>query len=117
MRTYLSGKKTSFKKPPGHSRYALKPMASLFIIVLMLYGAVVQQSFAMNFSSSDAKTTGNLDITLSYGAMWRVENPDKSARGWTSFNEDDGNRNFDKGLVSNQFKVLGEVAVNRDLNG
>lgn len=87
------------------------------IIALAMCLFFVPQSLAMKFSSSDAKTTGSLDLTLSYGAMWRVEDQDESARGMTDPNSDDGDRNFDTGLVSNLFKALGEFEVTHFMEG
>ncbi len=72
---------------------------------------------ATEFSSEDGEITGALDITLSYGAMWRVQGrDDKVYRQSTTpdhddVNRNDGNRAFDKGLVSQVFKVSADLEV------
>ena len=58
-----------------------------------------------------------LDSTISYGLTWRVEDRDKDiiglANGGTkhSVNYDDGNLNYDTGLVSNALKLTSELDV------
>ncbi len=58
-----------------------------------------------------------LDSTLSYGLMWRVEDRDKDiiglANGGTkhSVNYDDGNLNYGRGLVSNAIKLTSELDI------
>ena len=60
---------------------------------------------------------GSLDTTLSYGALWRVESPDcrliANANGGCgpSANIDDGNLNFDTGIVSNAVKGTSELLL------
>jgi hypothetical protein len=61
--------------------------------------------------------SGSWDTTLSYGAMWRVQSPDcriiANANGGCgrSANIDDGNLNFDTGLVSNAVKATSELEL------
>ncbi len=59
----------------------------------------------------DEKTQGALDVTLTYGAMWRLKNQD--AELLADFNGDDANRNFNKGLVSNQLRAVADFEVTR----
>lgn len=73
---------------------------------------------------------GSLDNTLSYGATWRVQGRDRDVLGLASttlpngsippgglggrafsVNSDDGNLNYDKGLVSNVVKLTSELAL------
>ncbi|WLH15462.1 DUF1302 domain-containing protein [Pseudomonas hefeiensis] len=52
------------------------------------------------------------DNTLKYSAGWRVESQsDKLTQGQTSLNLDDGDRNFDKGLISNRLDLLSEFDI------
>ncbi|MBI5444072.1 MAG: DUF1302 domain-containing protein [Deltaproteobacteria bacterium] len=57
----------------------------------------------------------NLDTTLSYGLQWRVFGRDERLIGAgnggeaAGVNHDDGDLNYDKGLVSNLFKVISEL--------
>ena len=61
---------------------------------------------------------GSLDITLSHGVTLRVGERDESLIGIdnggaaTSVNSDDGNLNFDRGIVSNASKFIGELDLN-----
>ena len=67
---------------------------------------------AIDLSGKGSDFSLNLDVTLSWGARYRLEDPDLAiigtAAGGTAFsvNGDDGNQNFEKGtLVSNTPKV------------
>ncbi len=72
-------------------------------------------SHAVSFSHNGLQ--GQLDTTLSYGIATRVESRDQSiigiANGGTAFgaNSDDGNLNYDKGIISNVFKVTSEMEL------
>ena len=58
-----------------------------------------------------------IDSTISYGLQWRVESRDKDiiglANGGTkhSVNMDDGNLNYDTGLISNAIKMTTDLDV------
>jgi len=60
---------------------------------------------------------GQIDTTLSYGITSRVESRDQriisEANGGSAFgaNSDDGNLNYDKGIISNAFKVTSEMEL------
>ncbi len=66
---------------------------------------------------------GSLNTTLSWGQTYRIENRDTrligTADGGTgrSPNIDDGNINYDKGLVSNAAKGVMELALSKDAYG
>lgn len=84
-----------------------KPMqcGALIGLLPLLIAARAQ---AVEFSFAQDQLTGSLDTTLSYGTLWRVQ-----GRGDIGdINADDGNRNFDTGLVSEVFKVTSDLAVN-----
>jgi len=62
--------------------------------------------------------TGNTDLslrwdnTLKYSSAWRVKDQSsKLTTGATSLNQDDGDRNFDKGLISSRLDILSELDV------
>lgn len=62
--------------------------------------------------------TGNPDLSvrwdnsLKYSAAWRTEDQSsKLTQGANALNQDDGDRNFDKGLISNRFDLLSELDV------
>ncbi|MBS1269935.1 MAG: hypothetical protein MAG794_00887 [Gammaproteobacteria bacterium] len=73
---------------------------------------------------------GSIDNTISYGTTWRVQSRDRDLLGLTSttlpngtvppggpggrafsVNGDDGNLNYDKGLVSNVVKITSELSL------
>ncbi len=84
---------------------------------------------AVQFATGEV--SGSIDTTLSYGTTWRVQDQDKDILGLASttlpngssppgslggrafsVNGDDGNLNYDTGLVSNVLKVVSEVELN-----
>jgi len=73
-------------------------------------------SFALEFESNGI--TGNLDTTLSWGAARRISSRDPAligrSQGGTAYsvNGDDGNRNYNKGLISNAFKITSDLDLN-----
>lgn len=67
---------------------------------------VAAQAHAVEFSFADNEITGSLDTTISYGQLWRVQGQDKTNN---DINTNDGNRNFDTGLVSEVFKITTDL--------
>lgn len=67
---------------------------------------VAAQAQAVEFSFADNEITGSIDTTLSYGQLWRVQGQDKTN---DDINTNDGNRNFDTGLVSEVFKITSDL--------
>jgi len=63
---------------------------------------------AVELSLMEGQVEGSLDTTLSYGTLWRVQGRDDTG----DINADDGNRNFDTGLVSEVYKVTSDLALN-----
>src|ERR1700712_3065007 len=60
--------------------------------------------------------TGNPDFslrwdnTVKYSAAWRTQNPSsKLTEGQVALNQDDGDRAFKKGLISNRTDILSEL--------
>ncbi|GLU42122.1 MULTISPECIES: DUF1302 domain-containing protein [unclassified Pseudomonas] len=86
-----------------------KPSLSLAIRqALGLVGlAVALPAGAVEFSFLDNELSGNLDTTLSYGRIWRVQSQDKRYDA-ADINLNDGNRNFDTGLVSEVYKITSD---------
>lgn len=83
--------------------------------VVLLLLAVAAPARAVEYQSGELKISWG--TTLSYGTMWRVEERDRSIIGLTnggtafSVNGDDGNLNYDKGLVSNALKATTELEL------
>lgn len=67
---------------------------------------VAAQAQAVEFSFADNEITGSIDTTISYGQLWRVQGQDKTN---DDINTNDGNRNFDTGLVSEVFKITSDL--------
>ncbi|VXC29129.1 conserved exported hypothetical protein [Pseudomonas sp. 8Z] len=69
---------------------------------------VAAQAQAVEFSFADNEVTGSIDTTVSYGQLWRVQGQDKNNN---DINSNDGNRNFDTGLVSEVYKVTSDLGM------
>ncbi len=86
----------------------------LFTATPLLFFTTVAHCF--QFTYNDVQ--GSLDTTVSYGLAWRVQSRDSDiigiASGGDAFsvNGDDGNLNYDKGLISNVFKITSELELN-----
>ena len=78
------------------------PATAGFALAGLLPLMVAMQAQAVEFSFADDEVTGSVDTTVSYGQMWRVQGRDKTN---DDINANDGNRNFDTGLVSEVFKI------------
>lgn len=85
-------------------RFAPAKAGFAFAGVLPLLVAAHAQ--AVEFSFADNEITGSIDTTVSYGQLWRVQGQDKSNN---DINTNDGNRNFDTGLVSEVFKITTDL--------
>ncbi len=102
-------------------RYSLIT-ACLLLLVTAIPFIYPRQVEAFGFRSGDF--VGRLDTTLTYGVTMRVQDRDKDLIGIanggnrTDVNSDDGNLNYDKGVVSNAFKVTSELDLAyRDMCG
>lgn len=83
-----------------------KAVYSVCGVLPLLTAAPLQ---AVEFKMLDSELSGSLDTTVSYGQLWRVQGQDKSN---DSINSNDGNRNFDTGLVSEVYKVTSDFEAN-----
>lgn len=82
------------------ARFALGFVAG----VLAVLAAPVTHAFEIATGDEDMKI--RFDNTLKYSAAWRVK--DASTLLTSDVNQDDGDRNFKKGLISNRFDILSE---------
>jgi len=77
---------------------------------------VASPALAIEFQHGEIN--GNFDTTLSAGVTWRVADRDEDLIGISnggnaySVNADDGNLNYDTGIVSQVFKVTSELELN-----
>ena len=87
--------------------------AGILSTLVMCYSSSTE---AFQFQSGEL--TGSFDSTLSAGVSWRVEPRDTSligiANGGSAFsvNGDDGNLNYDEGVVSSAFKGTHDLELN-----
>ncbi|HGM5583157.1 TPA: DUF1302 domain-containing protein [Pseudomonas putida] len=63
-------------------------------------------AFAFEIDTGDSDLRLRWDNTLKYNAAWRLKDQDSKLTG--SVNQDDADRNFDKGLISNRVNLLSE---------
>ena len=87
-------------------RFAPAKAGFAFVGILPLLMAAHAQ--AVEFSFADNEISGSIDTTVSYGQLWRVQGQDKTNN---DINTNDGNRNFDTGLVSEVFKATTDLEV------
>lgn len=87
-----------------------------FVVVSPLVFMLPVSVSAVEFDAGPV--AGNVDTTVSFGTMSRVQGRDNSAictaNGGTAHdcNADDGNLNYDTGIVSQVWKVISDVEVN-----
>lgn len=87
----------------------------LAISALLFPLLAVSPGYSIEFEKGALR--GNLDTTLSYGLMWRVQDRDPDIIGVVnggnafSVNGDDGNLNYGKGLVNNVAKITSELGM------
>jgi hypothetical protein len=82
------------------------PTKAGFALAGLLPLMVAVQAQAVEFSFADNEIAGSLDTTVSYGQLWRVQGQDKNNN---DINTNDGNRNFDTGLVSEVYKITSDL--------
>jgi hypothetical protein len=94
---------------PGNGRYLATAIAAA------LAAGFAAPAIAVPIQTNN--WSGSWDTTLSYGAQWRVQSPDcrliANANGGCgpSANIDDGNLNYDTGLVSSVIKATSELEL------
>ena len=90
-------------KPPSPSCGSIALTANALALGAFLYALP-----ALGFEFGEGAVHGSLDTTLSHGVTFRVADRDESLIG---INSDDGNRNYDRGLVSNTSKFTSELEL------
>src|SRR5262245_34366710 len=84
-------------------------------ISTLLVTGTATKVHAVDFQHGDF--TGSWDTTLSYGQLWRIEDPDchliATANGGCgrSANIDDGDLNYHEGVVSRALKAVTELSL------
>ncbi|MCY1505882.1 hypothetical protein D9M68_401100 [compost metagenome] len=90
----------------SHSPMRFAPSKAGFVLAGLLPLLVAAQAQAVEFSFADNEVSGSIDTTVSYGQLWRVQGRDKNN---DDVNTNDGNRNFDTGLVSEVYKITTDL--------
>ncbi|TFY91170.1 DUF1302 domain-containing protein [Pseudomonas kairouanensis] len=100
----------SRKRAPTRPFPPLKPLA--FAITMLAITAGLPDAHAFEFDTGNPDFRARWDNTLKYSAAWRTTGQsDKLINGQTALNLDDGDRNFDKGLISNRLDLLSEMDI------
>lgn len=82
------------------------------LAISMTLAAMAPSAYAFEFDTGSSDVTARWDNTLKYSGGWRLK--DQSSRlvdGTTALNQDDGDRNFDKGPISNRVDLLSEFEL------
>lgn len=83
---------------------------TLSLAASLVLGANAAQAFQIETGNPDLSL--RWDNTLKYSSAWRMKDPsDKLSESAVSRNQDDGDRNFDKGLISSRMDILSELDI------
>ncbi|MEK1907421.1 MAG: DUF1302 domain-containing protein [Pseudomonas sp.] len=83
---------------------------TLTLAAALVLGAPVAQAFQIDTGNPDLSL--RWDNTLKYSSAWRLKDPSsKLSESAVARNQDDGDRNFEKGLISNRMDVLSELDI------
>jgi hypothetical protein len=83
---------------------------TLTLATALAYGMSDAQAFEVQTGNPDLSL--RWDNTLKYSSAWRLKDQSsKLVSGQVALNQDDGDRNFDKGLISNRLDVLSELDI------
>lgn len=93
------------RKSHGKYRAARRMPSAIALAAASLAASAGAHAFEIDTGASDVKM--RWDNTVKYSAAFRVK--DRSPGLTNEPNQDDGNRNFDKGLISNRVDLLSEL--------
>ncbi len=84
-----------------------------FVMTAALLGVqVLPEAEAFQIDTGNPDYNIAFDNTVKYSAAWRVEGQSNAVRPTYNPNLDDGDNNFDRGLISNRLDVLSELDMN-----
>lgn len=96
----------SYVAPSGQTRFLSR------ILVGGAAGLITMSVSAFQIDTGDSDLRVRWDNTLKYSSAWRLKDQSsKLSESQVSLNQDDGDRAFDKGLISNRFDLLSEMDV------
>ncbi|MCF5722808.1 DUF1302 domain-containing protein [Pseudomonas syringae] len=91
-------------------QYARSPLA--LTLTVLVGGISPVQSHAFEFDTGNPDLRLRWDNTLKYSSAWRTKDASsKLTEGQAALNQDDGDRNFNKGLISSRLDLLSELDV------
>jgi hypothetical protein len=95
----------------AHSRPL--PRRSLSTLALTTACLAGTPALAFEIETGISGIKASWDTTVKYGAMWRVDGPSPQLTNQppTTVNQDDGDRNFNRGLVSSRFDLFTEADI------
>ncbi len=103
-----------------HTMVRTARVTAITALAVALTLVVAAPAGAVELTGKSSKFSLRLDTTLSWGALYRISDRDpaiispfEGGTAW-SVNGDDGNLNFDKGLVSNTVKATIDLAFSTD---
>ncbi|MED7669790.1 DUF1302 domain-containing protein [Pseudomonas moraviensis subsp. stanleyae] len=89
-------------------RVCLSAPCALSVAAALVVCSQAAQAFDIDTGNPDFKL--RWDNTVKYSAAWRTQNPSsKLSEGQVALNQDDGDRAFTKGLISNRTDILSEL--------
>lgn len=96
----------SYPAPSGRSKYLSCVIAGGAVSLISMSAS----AFQIDTGDSDLRV--RWDNTLKYSSAWRLKDQNsKLSKSQVSLNQDDGDRAFDKGLISNRFDLLSEMDI------
>ncbi len=90
-------------------------MPSTMLVLMLAVALLPWQAQAFQFDTGNSNLRLRWDNTLKYSAAYRLN--DQSDKLLEDVNYDDGDRNFDKGLVSNRIDWLSELEASLPFGG
>jgi hypothetical protein len=93
------------KRIPPNTQRPCRQLAVLAAAIAAI--SSLPQAGAFEIDTGDSDLRLRWDNTIKYNAAWRVK--DRNSKLVSSVNQDDSDRNFDKGLISNRLNILSEL--------
>lgn len=90
------------KLPAGNARWPVSIISIAIVSTFLIAPAV----HAVQLNTGNEHLKARWDNTIKYSTAWRLKDP--SIKLTSDANQDDGNRNFDKGLISNRVDLFSE---------
>jgi hypothetical protein len=97
------------KQVLGTMRAAEQRLRLTRLTVTLLGCSVLSSAYAMEFDTGNPDLKARFDTNVKYSSAWRVR--DQQDKLVADANLDDGDRNFNKGLISNRLDLFSELDV------